>query len=117
MLTRQTLQHALGQVEVTIEPRIYEATAGELVSLIPLTPVARGIRTGGLYYPLRSEPLYIGPTRGISNHFTGEIATVAFEEGLRQTVRWYRDHADWLAHLRSGAYLRYDQPRRAKIKI
>ena len=43
--------------------------------------------------------------------------TIAFEEGLRQTVRWYRDHADWLAHLRSGAYLRYDQPRRAKIKV
>ena len=55
---------------------------GELVSLIPLTPVAQGIRTVGLYYPLRGEPLYIGPTRGISNKFTGEIATVAFEEGL-----------------------------------
>jgi thiamine pyrophosphokinase len=55
---------------------------GELVSLIPLTPVALGVRTGGLYYPLRGEPLYIGPTRGISNEFTGTLATVSFEEGL-----------------------------------
>lgn len=59
---------------------------GELVSLIPLTPVAQGIRTGGLYYPLRGEPLYIGPTRGISNQFTGTIATVSFEEGLLMVI-------------------------------
>ncbi len=32
--TRETLEHALGKVAATIEPRIYEATAGELVSLI-----------------------------------------------------------------------------------
>ena len=32
--TRETLLHALGQVEATLEPRIYEATAGELVALI-----------------------------------------------------------------------------------
>jgi len=32
--TRDTLQHALGKVEAAFEPRIYEATAGELVALI-----------------------------------------------------------------------------------
>lgn len=32
--TRETLQYALGNVEAKIEPRIYEATAGELVALI-----------------------------------------------------------------------------------
>jgi phosphohistidine phosphatase SixA len=32
--TRETLKHALGEVAATFEPRIYEATAGELVSLI-----------------------------------------------------------------------------------
>ena len=55
---------------------------GDLLSLIPLTPEARGVRTGELYYPLKSEPLFIGPTRGISNVFTGETATISFEEGL-----------------------------------
>jgi dTDP-glucose 4,6-dehydratase len=32
---------------------------------------------------------------------------VAFDEGLRQTVEWYRSHAAWVAAVRSGAYLNY----------
>ncbi len=32
--TRQTLEHALGKVPAAFEPRIYEATAGELDALI-----------------------------------------------------------------------------------
>jgi len=32
--TRQTLQYALGDVDATFEPRIYEATAGDLDALI-----------------------------------------------------------------------------------
>jgi len=34
MRARQTLEHALGKVAATFEPRIYEATAGELDALI-----------------------------------------------------------------------------------
>jgi dTDP-glucose 4,6-dehydratase len=32
---------------------------------------------------------------------------VPFEEGLRRTVAWYRDHAEWWRRVKSGAYLRY----------
>jgi dTDP-glucose 4,6-dehydratase len=32
---------------------------------------------------------------------------VPFEEGLRQTVAWYRDHAEWVARVRTGEYLKY----------
>jgi dTDP-glucose 4,6-dehydratase len=32
---------------------------------------------------------------------------VPFEEGLRQTVAWYREHADWVARVRTGEYLKY----------
>ena len=32
--TRQTLEYALGKVDATFEPRIYEATAGDLDALI-----------------------------------------------------------------------------------
>jgi dTDP-glucose 4,6-dehydratase len=32
---------------------------------------------------------------------------VPFEEGLRQTVDWYRRNAAWVAAVRSGAYLHY----------
>ena len=27
-----------------------------------------------------------------------------FETGIRKTVRWYLDHADWVARVQSGAY-------------
>jgi dTDP-glucose 4,6-dehydratase len=33
--------------------------------------------------------------------------TITFEEGLRQTIDWYRGHADWIAAIRTGEYLRY----------
>ncbi|MGE3807350.1 MAG: dTDP-glucose 4,6-dehydratase, partial [Gemmataceae bacterium] len=32
---------------------------------------------------------------------------VPFEQGLRDTVQWYRDHADWIASIRTGDYLAY----------
>ena len=32
---------------------------------------------------------------------------VGFEAGLRETVEWYRMHADWVASVRSGEYLTY----------
>ncbi|MGH9534136.1 MAG: dTDP-glucose 4,6-dehydratase [Terriglobales bacterium] len=34
---------------------------------------------------------------------------VALEEGLRQTVAWYRQHAEWLAHVRDGSFRTYYQ--------
>ncbi len=27
-----------------------------------------------------------------------------FDTGIRKTVQWYLDHADWVAHVQSGAY-------------
>jgi dTDP-glucose 4,6-dehydratase len=32
---------------------------------------------------------------------------VPFAEGLRETVEWYRTHQDWVAAVRTGAYLSY----------
>ncbi len=32
---------------------------------------------------------------------------IAFEQGLRDTVQWYLDNADWVAGIRTGAYLQY----------
>ena len=28
----------------------------------------------------------------------------SFETGIRKTVQWYLDHADWVAQVQSGAY-------------
>jgi len=33
--------------------------------------------------------------------------SVDFTTGLRQTVDWYLDHADWIAHVTSGEYRKY----------
>ncbi len=32
---------------------------------------------------------------------------VNFQQGLRETIDWYRGNADWVARIKSGAYLRY----------
>lgn len=36
----------------------------------------------------------------------GWRATVSFEDGLARTVDWYREHANWVERIRSGAYRR-----------
>ncbi|MCC6282681.1 MAG: dTDP-glucose 4,6-dehydratase [Saprospiraceae bacterium] len=33
--------------------------------------------------------------------------SIRFEEGFRQTVKWYLEHEDWLRHVISGAYQAY----------
>ncbi len=49
---------------------------GDIVSLVPLSPVVRGITTKGLRYPLRRGVLRRGSTRGISNEITASPARV-----------------------------------------
>ncbi len=38
---------------------------------------------------------------------TGWEPQVQFEDGLRQTVAWYRENKEWVEHVRSGAYREY----------
>ena len=33
--------------------------------------------------------------------------TIPFEEGLRDTVRWYAEHDEWVRNIRSREYLNY----------
>lgn len=55
--------------------------AGDIVSLLPLFGRVEGVRTDGLRYPLRDEPLEVGPARGISNVRLGPVARVAVGSG------------------------------------
>jgi dTDP-glucose 4,6-dehydratase len=32
---------------------------------------------------------------------------IPFDEGLRDTVRWYEEHSEWVASIRTGQYLQY----------
>jgi thiamine pyrophosphokinase len=60
---------------------------GDTISLIPFGGDALGVRTEGLEYPLRDEPLYFGPARGVSNVMLSERATVTFTRGLLLCVQ------------------------------
>jgi thiamine pyrophosphokinase len=55
---------------------------GDLVSLLPLTGDASGVRTKGLYYALNGETLYFGRPRGMSNVLVEEYAEVFVEGGM-----------------------------------
>jgi thiamine pyrophosphokinase len=59
-----------------------DGNVGDLVSLLPLTSDASGVRTKGLYYPLRGETLYFGKPRGVSNVLIEEHAEVFVEGGM-----------------------------------
>jgi thiamine pyrophosphokinase len=59
-----------------------EGEAGDTISLIPLSGVARGIRTDGLYYPLNDEDLLFGPARGVSNVMNSSAVRVCLREGV-----------------------------------
>ena len=37
----------------------------------------------------------------------GWSPAIPLEDGLRQTIDWYRDHGNWLAGVRSRVYLSY----------
>lgn len=54
---------------------------GALVSLLPFGGDALGITTEGLRYPLRDEPLRLGPARGISNVRLDATARVVLRAG------------------------------------
>ncbi len=64
---------------------------GNILSLIPITPEVKGITTEGLYYPLKDAKLIMGPTLGISNVFSSDIANVIIKEGLLLAVKWTGD--------------------------
>ncbi len=55
---------------------------GELVSLLPLSPIVRGITTTGLKYPLEDASMIFYHSRGISNQMTGDKARIEFQSGI-----------------------------------
>ncbi len=60
---------------------VFEGKPGDTLSLLPTGKNAVGITLEGLEYPLIKGTLPYGSSRGISNVFQGEKATVALESG------------------------------------
>ncbi|MCX8032102.1 MAG: thiamine diphosphokinase [Thermoleophilia bacterium] len=80
-LVEATTELYLAKGDATIEGAV-----GDTVSLVPLTAVVESVRTAGLLYPLRDEPLYQGSTRGISNVMTAPLAQVSHGLGVLLVV-------------------------------
>ncbi|NLL42011.1 MAG: thiamine diphosphokinase [Firmicutes bacterium] len=59
---------------------------GSCVSLIPLTPQAKGVSTTGLMYPLEGATLRKGSTLSISNVAQAEDISVRLEDGVLLAV-------------------------------
>jgi thiamine pyrophosphokinase len=62
-------------------------TRGELVTLLPQHGPALGVTTDGLAYPLRGEDLPPGTSRGVSNLFTGPLASVTVRAGTVAAIQ------------------------------
>ncbi len=61
---------------------VIDGEPGDTISLVPLTGIARGVRTENLYYPLRDEDLFFGPARGVSNVISAAPAQVSLRDGV-----------------------------------
>lgn len=59
---------------------------GDLVSLLPVHGPARGVTTTGLLYPLVDEDLDLGSSRGVSNEWVADEATVRVRSGVLLAV-------------------------------
>ncbi len=83
--TRTHVEAWLGQAKLTVirNRTVLEAMApGELVSLMAVGGVARGVTASGLLYELRGVDLEPGSSLGVSNEFVQARATIALSEGV-----------------------------------
>jgi thiamine pyrophosphokinase len=71
-----------------------EGEPGDYVSLLALDDPVSGVVTEGLRFPLRSEPLALGSTRGLSNELTSTSASVTTSTGRLLVVETPRDSGD-----------------------
>jgi thiamine pyrophosphokinase len=69
----------------------FAATPGGLVTLLPVGGDAVGVVTGSLRYPLRSETLPAGTTRGVSNIADSPTVHVGLDAGVLLALREWAD--------------------------
>lgn len=66
---------------------------GDLVSLLPLSETVEGIKTKGLRFSLKHEPLVRPSSRGVSNEVSSVPAQIQIEKGLLWVVHRVRGHS------------------------
>ena len=65
---------------------LIEGQAGDLVSLLPLSPQVSGVTTLGLRWPLDAAELHFGSTRGISNEIIEHPVQIQIDGGYLLVV-------------------------------
>ena len=73
----QTAWPVRGGQETTIK-----GMCGDLLSLVPLSPLAVGVTLEGVEWPLHAATLRLGSTLTVSNTLTAPIARLSVQEGL-----------------------------------
>jgi thiamine pyrophosphokinase len=79
----------VGRATVTVVrgTRRLAGTAGEFISLLPAHGAVHGVTTQGLRFPLDDETLPAGTSRGLSNVFVDEHASVTVRGGVLLAVQ------------------------------
>jgi thiamine pyrophosphokinase len=82
----------VGEARVTViqsgrPPAELHDEPGAPLTLMPMAGDARGVTTSGLQYPLHDEDLHAGTTRGVSNVFERNTATVAVRDGVLLAIQ------------------------------
>jgi thiamine pyrophosphokinase len=76
-----------GLVQVVHRQRELRGAVGDTISLLPMHGNASGVTTQGLLYQLADDVLTSGSTRGVSNAFVSDRATVVVRDGVVLAVR------------------------------
>ncbi len=74
-------------ISVVHRQRALSGRRGELISLLPAHGDAVGVSTTGLRWPLHDETLRAGTSRGVSNLFADEAASVSLEHGTLLAIQ------------------------------
>lgn len=86
------LDDGLTEIRVVRDKLTIRGKVGDIVSLLPLGRQAVGVLTSDLKYPLNTETLIPGQTRGVSNVMLADTAGVKLDQGallcihIRQNV-------------------------------
>jgi thiamine pyrophosphokinase len=80
-------QFGSAAVHVVRGERMLQGDPGDLISLFAVHGPASGVVTHGLVYPLRSETLEPGSSRGVSNVFAAPEARIGLERGVVLAAR------------------------------
>lgn len=95
MLLKKLLRHnvkgrivnELNDITITQDSLELEGDIGDIVSILPVSEVVKGVNLYGLEYPLENRTIPMGSSLGISNKFKNQRAKITLEEGILLVIK------------------------------